>query len=64
MTGWSKERPVVGPAPIGEVETRCAGCRARFVAGETYVTRKDGGLFARTVFAHPGACTERVEAAA
>lgn len=39
MTGWSRPSKLKGTPPIGEIETRCAGCGRRFVAGEEYVHR-------------------------
>jgi hypothetical protein len=53
---WSKPSVIKGTPPIGEVEARCAGCRRRFVAGESYV-RRNVPPFGQMLYAHPG-CAE------
>lgn len=58
---WSKPGVVKGPAPIGECETRCDGCRRRFVAGQLFITaRRWAGVFTTVLAAHVE-CADAVE---
>jgi hypothetical protein len=59
---WSEPRIAQGHPPVGEIETRCPGCHQRFIAGETYVARGVAGILTTGIYAHPGACAERLEA--
>lgn len=61
MTGWSKPRKINGPPPIGECETRCTGCRRRFISGEDYVSRRVALM--AIVYAHPACALSLNEAA-
>lgn len=59
---WSEQLVVQGAPPIGECETRCDGCGARFVAGEPFVGRMVGP-FPLPIYAHP-LCVAAAEAEA
>jgi len=56
---WSRPLAIKGSPPLGQVESRCAGCQARFVAGELYVSRR-WGLLALPMYAHFG-CADRAD---
>lgn len=58
--GWTQPIRIKGRPPIGEIEAHCAGCRARFLAGQESVSLIAGTVFGHTIYAHPD-CTELVE---
>lgn len=56
---WGPPFTVHGPPPIGELETRCPGCRTRFESGQPAMQRFEGP-YPMGLWAHI-ACTDRVE---
>lgn len=56
---WGMPFTVAGLPPVGEIETRCAGCRCRFESGQPAMQRFEDTL-PLALWAHIE-CTDRVE---
>ncbi len=59
VRSWGPAVHLTGPAPVGEIESRCPGCNTRFIAGELAMHRTLG-VFPIGFMAHVQ-CTDRVE---